>query len=357
MIYVPCGDRRASVCPACAETYRADTYQLVRAGLAGGKGIPESVAIHPCVFATFTAPSFGPVHTRPTTGGKVARCRPRRKAICCPHGRPISCPQRHSDDDACLGQPMCPQCYDYDGAVVWNAHAPELWRRTIIAIRRRLDRLAKPHGCRVRLSYAKVAEFQGRGLIHFHAIIRLDGIDPAHPTAPSPRHPAFTRASWLTSSATPPASPGSPPSPTPPSPAGGTSPGAASWTPAWSGSPVRTGHRYGGSLVPGQVRHQIHRAIGAGPPGSPRHPRHLRQPAHPSGTADRRRLGSATTPTTTSGRCAAGRTCSASAATSPPKAAATPPPCAPSAPPAATGDAARPATNRTRKRPPSSSPT
>jgi hypothetical protein len=24
-IYVPCGDRRASVCPPCAETYRADT--------------------------------------------------------------------------------------------------------------------------------------------------------------------------------------------------------------------------------------------------------------------------------------------------------------------------------------------
>jgi hypothetical protein len=74
-IYVPCGDRRASVCPPCAETYRADTYQLIRAGLAGGKGIPESVAIHPCVFATFTAPSFGPVHTRVvTSSGRVARC-------------------------------------------------------------------------------------------------------------------------------------------------------------------------------------------------------------------------------------------------------------------------------------------
>ena len=41
-----------------------DTYQLIRAGLAGGKGVPDSVAVHPCVFATFTAPSFGPVHTR-----------------------------------------------------------------------------------------------------------------------------------------------------------------------------------------------------------------------------------------------------------------------------------------------------
>ena len=33
-MYVPCGDRRTSVCPPCAETYRADTYQLIRAGLA-----------------------------------------------------------------------------------------------------------------------------------------------------------------------------------------------------------------------------------------------------------------------------------------------------------------------------------
>ena len=72
-IYVPCGDRRASVCPPCAETYRADTYQLIRAGLAGGKGMPESLAAHPCVFATFTAPSFGPVHTRVVTSGGTGR--------------------------------------------------------------------------------------------------------------------------------------------------------------------------------------------------------------------------------------------------------------------------------------------
>jgi Replication initiator protein, pSAM2 len=192
-IYVPCGDRRASVCPPCAETYRADTYQLIRAGLAGGKGVPEPVAIHPCVFATFTAPSFGPVHTRDAKpGGKVSRCRPRRKASYCPHGRRLSCGQRHKEDDACLGRPLCPDCYDYNGAVVWNAHASELWRRTIITIRRRLDKLARQYGVRVKVSYAKVAEFQRRGLIHFHAIFRLDGHDPAHPERTIPPHPALT---------------------------------------------------------------------------------------------------------------------------------------------------------------------
>ena len=192
-IYVPCGDRRASVCPPCAETYRADTYQLIHAGLAGGKGVPESVAVHPCVFATFTAPGFGPVHTRVVaTGGKVARCRPRRKANYCPHGRRLSCGQRHKDDDACLGKPLCPDCYDYNAAVVWNAHAPELWRRTVITIRRRLAKLARTHGARVKLSYAKVAEFQRRGLIHFHAIFRLDGLDPVHPERTVTPHPALT---------------------------------------------------------------------------------------------------------------------------------------------------------------------
>ncbi len=61
---VACKTRRASRCPPCAEVYRADTYQLIRAGLTGGKGIPATVADHPCVFVTLTAPSFGPVHTR-----------------------------------------------------------------------------------------------------------------------------------------------------------------------------------------------------------------------------------------------------------------------------------------------------
>jgi hypothetical protein len=76
--------------------------------------------------------------------------------------------------------------------VVWNAHAPELWRRTVIGLRRALDKTARAHGARVRLSYAKAAEFQHRGLIHFHAIFRLDGIDPVHPertVQPRPRSP------------------------------------------------------------------------------------------------------------------------------------------------------------------------
>ena len=67
-------------CPACSALYKGDARQLVRAGLTGGKGVPESVAAHPCVFATLTAPSFGPVHARRMRGKTVLPCRPRRDA-------------------------------------------------------------------------------------------------------------------------------------------------------------------------------------------------------------------------------------------------------------------------------------
>ena len=108
------------------------------------------------------------MHTRRTNpAGRILRCRPRRIPEFCSHGRELRCRCIHKDGEACLGKPLCPDCYDYKAAVVWNAHAPELWRRTVIGLRRRLDRIAKAHGTRVKVSYAKVAEFQARGLVHF----------------------------------------------------------------------------------------------------------------------------------------------------------------------------------------------
>ena len=62
--------------------------------------------------------------------------------------------------------------------MLWNALAPKLWRRTTIAIQRALGRLVGLQEGElrqlVRISYAKVAEFQRRGAIHLHAVIRLD---------------------------------------------------------------------------------------------------------------------------------------------------------------------------------------
>ena len=178
-----CGNRREAVCPSCAETYRADAYQLVAAGLRGGKGVPESVAEHPMLFVTLTAPSFGPVHSRRASAdGTVRRCRPRRKAPVCRHGVRLSCGEVHDEDDPRLGEPLCSDCFDYEHAVLWNAMAPELWRRTSIQIPRELARLRgltqKELRERVRVSYIKVAEYQRRGALHFHLVVRLDCSPP-----------------------------------------------------------------------------------------------------------------------------------------------------------------------------------
>ena len=110
VLLTACGNRRETICPPCSAVYKRDARQLVRAGLAGGKGIPDTIAAHPCVFATFTAPSFGPVHSRRIRGKTVLPCRPRRdaKQRRCPHGRDISCPRRHADTTPASDGP-CPR--------------------------------------------------------------------------------------------------------------------------------------------------------------------------------------------------------------------------------------------------------
>ncbi len=180
-----CGNRREAVCGPCAERYRGDAWQLIAAGLRGGKGVPESVIGHPALFATLTAPSFGVVHTRVLDGdGRPRRCRPRRLAPVCPHGTVMACPHVHAPDDSCLGEPLCAQCFDYEGAVVWNNLLGELWRRTMIYLPRQLAGLLQVTQQRVhelvRVSYVKDSEYQARGLVHIHAVMRLDRRMPTY---------------------------------------------------------------------------------------------------------------------------------------------------------------------------------
>ncbi|MFF9013130.1 replication initiator protein RepSA [Streptomyces sp. NPDC014870] len=171
VLRVACGNRRASRCPACAWTYAGDTYHLIRAGLVGAadKGTPDTIRDHPRVFATLTAPSFGPVHNRPGT-------------------RPCRCGTRHAEDAPELGTPLDPVTYDYAGAVLWNNHASELWRYFTIYLRREIAARAgltqKAAREQSRVSFGKVAEYQKRGAVHFHAVIRFDG--PEGPHAPPP---------------------------------------------------------------------------------------------------------------------------------------------------------------------------
>lgn len=202
VLLVACGDRRAAVCASCSETYRRDLWHVVAGGLTGGGGegsglraetvsglVPDGVGRHPRLFLTLTAPSFGPVHTVHRDGSP---CRPRAarngRVRVCAHGRAVGCGLRHSRADRTVGSPLCADCFDYAGVVLWNSSVGELWRRTRIYADRALAReVSAVVGRRVptsrlrdvlRVSYIKVAEFQKRGLVHLHIVARLDGVDP-----------------------------------------------------------------------------------------------------------------------------------------------------------------------------------
>jgi hypothetical protein len=154
----------------------------VAAGLRGGKDVPETVAEHPAVLLTLTAPSFGPVHRRRSDGN----CHP--TGPFCSHGRSLVCRYRHDESDELLGQALCPHCYDYEGAVLFNAGVSELWRRTTIyalrALGSLLDMSARESARSLRLSYVKVVEFQKRGSVHLHALVRADTRDDELGSAP-----------------------------------------------------------------------------------------------------------------------------------------------------------------------------
>ncbi|MFF4113696.1 replication initiator [Streptomyces sp. NPDC001714] len=71
-------------------------------------------------------------------------------------------------------QPLCVDCYDHTGHVLWHAHTSKLWDRFVIDVRPRLatsvglvqSRFAD-HG---RLSFARIAAYQKRAAVHVHAV-------------------------------------------------------------------------------------------------------------------------------------------------------------------------------------------
>jgi len=174
-IFARCKNRRASVCPSCSQLYAGDTWQLVHAGIVGEH---ERTLLdgRPMVFVTLTAPSFGAVHAGPgTASGGRGLCRPGRE-LTCRHGRPSGCAVVHEIGDAVVGEPLCPDCYDYLGHVLFTWHAPALWHRFSVLLRRLVARQARQDAgdAEVKVAYVKVVELQRRAVPHFHAVIRLD---------------------------------------------------------------------------------------------------------------------------------------------------------------------------------------
>ncbi|MFJ4423540.1 replication initiator [Streptomyces bobili] len=190
-LLIRCRNRRATICPTCSRLHAGDTFHLIRAGLLGGKNVPATVRNRPRLFVTLTAPSFGPVHR----AGE--RCRPRRDGGFCPHGLPLGCGAVHTPDASSIGQPLCPDCYDYSGHVLWHAYASKLWDRFVIDVRRRLASSAglvqSRFAAHARLSFARIAEYQKRAAVHIHAVVRLDG-----PNGSDDEPPAWGTAERLT---------------------------------------------------------------------------------------------------------------------------------------------------------------
>jgi hypothetical protein len=102
-----------------------------------------------------------------------------------------------------LGEAINPGTYDSDGAGLWNWHAPGLWNRFTVELVRVLARRAglseREWRKRARVAYAKVAEFQARGLVHFHVVVRLDGAEdrampPGVPVSPGELCAAIRKA-------------------------------------------------------------------------------------------------------------------------------------------------------------------
>lgn len=199
--------RAGTAAPACARPAPAPTPRTPSSPSApastGGKAVPDGVGSHPLVFTTLTAPSFGHVHG--TRDGKACGAAT-RGPLHCPYGRPTTCRAVHDEDDPAVGQPICAQCYDYPSHVLWQYFAPELWRRFAGKLRRALA--ASLHvreselGEYVTVQFAKVAQYQGRGVLHLHALIRLDGPKTDDGFADPPAWiTAADLAAWITSAA------------------------------------------------------------------------------------------------------------------------------------------------------------
>ncbi|WP_416351962.1 replication initiator [Subtercola sp. RTI3] len=147
--FVRCGSRLKHRCPSCAELYRSDWAAIARSGVFEGPADR-----HRFYLLTLTAPSFGSVHRVPRSESAK--------------GVPCRCGSRHDVGQVSLaGTPISVDNYDYAGQVEWNRDSGTLWDRTRRRLRDRWDSV----------EYFVVREWQARGVIHVHALIRIARIE------------------------------------------------------------------------------------------------------------------------------------------------------------------------------------
>lgn len=164
-----CGSRFHDQCPSCAEQTRGDWSRILRSGAVPSDDLPlEDLNGYRFMFLTLTHPSFGPVHYVPKH-----KKSPRKKCDC-------GIIHAHTDEDI-RGTPVDPDDYDYDEQIIWNMATSKLWQNT----RRKLDRIIPG------FAFAVVREWQARGALHLHAMIRI----PADTEITTPDYSGLVRTS------------------------------------------------------------------------------------------------------------------------------------------------------------------
>ena len=138
--FTRCWSRDYSACPSCAALNALYVKRLISSGFVDGSRF---------YLLTLTAPSFGRVHMVPhSAADALFRC---------------ACGEVHRAGDGLAGVPIDPERYQYAAAVKWNDRSSELFRRSMDYLGRELPEL----------SWCAVREYQKRGSIHFHIIIRV----------------------------------------------------------------------------------------------------------------------------------------------------------------------------------------
>lgn len=146
-----CQSKDFEKCYSCALLYRRDTLDIIFSGITkpdadkfDGK---NSGATQKFYFVTLTAPSFGSIHSIKS------------------NGKTCNCGVRHGERDSLLGTAIktSSKDYDYSGAIQWNFRANELWRETT----EKMNRLLPAS------EWVAVREWQKRGSLHFHVIVRV----------------------------------------------------------------------------------------------------------------------------------------------------------------------------------------
>lgn len=167
VVAIRCKARQASQCVPCSRAFQLDARRLVRLGFVEERRCLPDVRWW---WLTLTAPGVeltgAPVHTRRSgANGGRAPCGSGRCFAC---DRPAPCRRRHEAGDPSLGAPLegHEDCFRYWAIVRWNWNVPALWDQTTAYLRSNL------RGRPWTLQSAKVVQWQARGAVHIHAVLR-----------------------------------------------------------------------------------------------------------------------------------------------------------------------------------------